>query len=142
MDSDPDADDLVVSEVDGVGTNVGVAVNGNYGDIVVNGDGTYTYTIDNTNADVDALDNGETLTESFTYTLTDNEGGTATATVTITIDGANDAPIAGGTIADQADDDADSITTVDVTSAFSDVCLLYTSPSPRDKRQSRMPSSA
>ena len=24
----------------------------------------------------------------------------------------------------------------------SDVCLLYTSPSPRDKRQSRMPSSA
>ena len=25
---------------------------------------------------------------------------------------------------------------------FADVCLLYTSPSPRDKRQSRMPSSA
>ena len=26
--------------------------------------------------------------------------------------------------------------------AMGDVCLLYTSPSPRDKRQSRMPSSA
>ena len=26
--------------------------------------------------------------------------------------------------------------------AYDDVCLLYTSPSPRDKRQSRMPSSA
>ena len=26
--------------------------------------------------------------------------------------------------------------------AHSDTCLLYTSPSPRDKRQSRMPSSA
>ena len=26
--------------------------------------------------------------------------------------------------------------------AFMDICLLYTSPSPRDKRQSRMPSSA
>ena len=26
--------------------------------------------------------------------------------------------------------------------AYSDKCLLYTSPSPRDKRQSRMPSSA
>ena len=25
---------------------------------------------------------------------------------------------------------------------FLDICLLYTSPSPRDKRQSRMPSSA
>ena len=30
---------------------------------------------------------------------------------------------------------------VDV-AALCDVCLLYTSPSPRDKRQSRMPSSA
>ena len=29
-----------------------------------------------------------------------------------------------------------------ITDALSDVCLLYTSPSPRDKRQSRMPSSA
>ena len=28
------------------------------------------------------------------------------------------------------------------TSLCSDYCLLYTSPSPRDKRQSRMPSSA
>ena len=28
------------------------------------------------------------------------------------------------------------------TIAFADACLLYTSPSPRDKRQSRMPSSA
>ena len=27
-------------------------------------------------------------------------------------------------------------------SAVSEACLLYTSPSPRDKRQSRMPSSA
>ena len=26
--------------------------------------------------------------------------------------------------------------------ALSEICLLYTSPSPRDKRQSRMPSSA
>ena len=29
-----------------------------------------------------------------------------------------------------------------VASANADTCLLYTSPSPRDKRQSRMPSSA
>ena len=128
-DSDPDADDLAVSQVNGVDANVGVAVNGNYGDIVVNGDGTYTYTIDNTNADVDALDNGETLTEIFTYTLTDNEGGTASATISITIDGANDAPIAGGTLTNQTDADADSISGVVVTGAFSDVdgdTLTYT----------------
>ena len=29
-----------------------------------------------------------------------------------------------------------------VTFVNTDICLLYTSPSPRDKRQSRMPSSA
>ena len=29
-----------------------------------------------------------------------------------------------------------------VVKAWSETCLLYTSPSPRDKRQSRMPSSA
>ena len=32
--------------------------------------------------------------------------------------------------------------TEDGIKAFYNVCLLYTSPSPRDKRQSRMPSSA
>ena len=31
---------------------------------------------------------------------------------------------------------------IDVTPAGLSICLLYTSPSPRDKRQSRMPSSA
>ena len=30
----------------------------------------------------------------------------------------------------------------EVSSGVDSVCLLYTSPSPRDKRQSRMPSSA
>ena len=37
--------------------------------------------------------------------------------------------------------DATLFTAVRVDAAF-DTCLLYTSPSPRDKRQSRMPSSA
>ena len=45
---------------------------------------------------------------------------------------------------------ADSLDTVELVMAFEeefgleipDDCLLYTSPSPRDKRQSRMPSSA
>ena len=97
--------------------------------MLLNSDGTYTYTLDNTNADVNELDNGETLSESFTYGISDGEGGSALSTLTITIDGTNDAPIAGGTISNQADDDADTITTVDVTNAFSDVdgdTLTYT----------------
>ena len=121
VDSDPDLDDLEVSAFNGTAADVGVLVNGTYGSITLNSDGSYTYTVDDNNADVDALDNGETLTESFTYTVSDNEGGTAQATLNITINGTNDAPIVGGTIADQTDDDADTITTVDVTGAFSDV---------------------
>ena len=31
---------------------------------------------------------------------------------------------------------------IELDSTLFDICLLYTSPSPRDKRQSRMPSSA
>ena len=37
---------------------------------------------------------------------------------------------------------AEIIATLDVVAALAHFCLLYTSPSPRDKRQSRMPSSA
>ena len=36
----------------------------------------------------------------------------------------------------------DAIKEVHGTFGAYDICLLYTSPSPRDKRQSRMPSSA
>ena len=49
---------------------------------------------------------------SFTYTITDNEGEESTASVTIFVSDPNN------------------------------ICLLYTSPSPRDATLSRMPSSA
>ena len=68
VDSDPDLDDLEVSAFNGAAADVGVLVNGTYGSITLNSDGSYTYNVDNKNADVDSLDNGETLTESFTYT--------------------------------------------------------------------------
>ena len=34
-------------------------------------DGSYTYTLDNANSDVDALNSGDTLTDAFTYTVSD-----------------------------------------------------------------------
>jgi hypothetical protein len=40
--------------------------------------------------DVQALDEGQTLTDSFNYTNSDGEGGSASSTLTITINGAND----------------------------------------------------
>ena len=117
-DSDPDGDTLTVSNIAG-GTVNGTTA-GSFGDIVINSDGTYTYTLDNSNSTVNGLDNGDTLTETFNYTVSDGEGGTDTATLTITINGTNDAPVVGGTIPPQSDLDADTVTAVNVSTAFSD----------------------
>ncbi|MEH6542845.1 MAG: VCBS domain-containing protein, partial [Porticoccaceae bacterium] len=65
-----------------------------YGDITLNPDGTYSYSLTNGHPAVDALDDGETLTETFTYTMSDSDGSQDTATLTITIHGTNDAPVA------------------------------------------------
>ena len=61
--------------------------NGHFGTIMLNADGTYSYRLDNDNATVKALSDGETLTEEFTYTYTDADGDVATGKVTITING-------------------------------------------------------
>ena len=60
------------------------------GSVVVNADGTYTYTL----GDTQSLAEGETLADTFTYSVDDGQGGTSTATVTITIIGTNDGPVA------------------------------------------------
>ncbi len=74
--------------------SVASSVIGQYGSIVVNADGSYTYTIDDTNASVQALrTNAEMLDDVFTYTVTDAGGLTSTSQVTITIRGRNDNPV-------------------------------------------------
>ncbi len=73
----------------------GNSINGNYGAIIIGANGAYTYTIDETNAAVQALRvTGQTLTDAFVYTMTDMAGATSQATITITITGVNDTPIA------------------------------------------------
>ena len=57
-----------------------------YGSYTLTADGVWTYTLDNSNATVQALNAGQTLTDSFTATTVD---GTARL-VTVTINGAND----------------------------------------------------
>ncbi|MBI1626910.1 cadherin-like domain-containing protein [Comamonas suwonensis] len=61
-----------------------------YGSIVVNADGSYTYTLDNAHPAVQRLVAGETLTETVTYTITDADGDTSVATLTLTVQGRND----------------------------------------------------
>ncbi len=99
-DTDPNTTDTkTVSGVAAgtVGTavgSVGSSVTGTYGSIQIAANGSYTYTVDNNNAAVQALrTSGNTLTDVFTYTMRDTGGLTSTTQVTITIQGANDAPV-------------------------------------------------
>ena len=88
-DTDVDGDPLIVTAVDGAAP--GTIVAGLYGTLVLNGDGTYTYTLDADNPAVDALPQDGTLTESFDYTVSDGDA-VDTAVLEITIFGTNDAP--------------------------------------------------
>ena len=63
------------------------AQQGQYGEITLNADGSYSYTLDNDNPEVKALSNNQKLEEVFTYTYTDADGDIATGSVLITING-------------------------------------------------------
>ncbi|HKT85488.1 MAG TPA: VCBS domain-containing protein, partial [Novosphingobium sp.] len=94
--ADTDVDTGDTLSVTGVtGGSVGNSVPGSHGSIVINANGTYTYTLNASDGAVNALGAGETLTDSFSYTASDGTT-TDTATVTITIFGTNDAPVVTG----------------------------------------------
>ncbi|HUR89295.1 MAG TPA: VCBS domain-containing protein, partial [Ramlibacter sp.] len=93
--NDADVDHLTVlsvSAVNGNAGNVANAVDGSFGQLVLNANGTYTYVIDDADANVDALGPTDVLHDIFTYTVSDGNGGTSTAQLDITIQGANDSP--------------------------------------------------
>ncbi len=107
QDRDPDAGQTIVvqgvkagtqTSVANIGTaGVGSSITGTYGSVVINSDGSYTYTLDNSNTAVNALKPGETLTDVFSYAINDGQGvnqTTAFSTLTITINGENDPPVA------------------------------------------------
>ncbi|MEL4482041.1 VCBS domain-containing protein [Shewanella algae] len=68
-------------------------VSGNYGLPTLNDDGSYSYQINSAAQAVQALAQGESLTEVFSYLLTDADGDTSVQTLTITITGTNDIPV-------------------------------------------------
>ena len=128
------------TESDPGGTgSVGSVFQGNYGDLTINADGSYTYNANNAGT----LLAGDTATETFTYTVTDSTGKTDTATITITILGVDDAPAAvndtgyiqeASTLTVEADEGVDGTddNNNNESGDTSGGCLLYTSPSPRD----------
>jgi len=81
-----------------------------FGSITKNPDGTYSYELNNTLPEVQALQAGETLTESFGYTYKDADGDEATGTVTITITGSDDQPTVESFAHDVAEDGTQSVT--------------------------------
>ncbi len=88
--------------------NNSFTIEGKYGLLVINVDGNYIYTADNINEDVNTLNKGEKLIDTFTYTLSDNEEFGAkidTATLIITIEGSNDAPTVEGVLVSDTDED-------------------------------------
>ena len=97
-DSDVDGDTLTVSAVrlgstEGSGTagTVGQALTGTYGQLTLNANGSYTYVANQ--AAAEALDAGDSETDSFNYTVTDGAL-TDTALLQIIVFGVNDTPVA------------------------------------------------
>ena len=64
-----------------------------YGTLVDNGDGTWSYQLNNSLSAVQALKAGQLLTETIRYTVTDADGDSSVAVLTITIKGTNDIPV-------------------------------------------------
>lgn len=124
-DTDVDAygETRAVMSVSGVAAGTGNGTTtGNFGSLTLNADGSYTYTVDNTNRAVESLRlASETLTDTFTYQVVDAAGATATATLTIIIQGANDNPVASDDIGAATDAAGPPVTTGNVLPNDSDI---------------------
>lgn len=84
--------------VEGVGEAATLAgeaytVAGQFGTLTVNrATGAWSYVVDQDNAEVEALTDGQTLADRFNYTVIDDTGLSDTAVLSVTINGTNDAP--------------------------------------------------
>jgi VCBS repeat-containing protein len=113
---------------------VGGSTAGQFGTLVLNSDGSYTYTLNNATAGVQSLAAGQMVTDTFTYEITDGDGDRSSTTVTITITGTNDAPVIttgpqSGKVAEIGDNAAGENTVTHTqggTVGFSDVDTLDT----------------
>jgi len=95
---------LTIADVDSGESSfvVQLGTPGKHGSFSVDAAGSWTYTLTNGDPDVQALGAGKTLTETFVVASFD---GTASETVTVTIEGTNDVPVLGGTVAGTVQED-------------------------------------
>ena len=74
-----------------------------YGAIAIDAStGMWTYSLDNTNASTQALNEGQSVSETFTARVTDDFGAYVDQTITVTINGTNDVPVVTSTAAARA----------------------------------------
>jgi VCBS repeat-containing protein len=91
VDIDPDGDSLAIVGVaagnhDGeLSGNVGTVVEGTYGLLTIGADGTWHYTLDNTDPDTLALPWETTVHDTFSYTVSDGHGGFDTASLSVAV---------------------------------------------------------
>lgn len=83
--SDPDANDTHSFSIQGGGA-------GTYGSLSVDSSGNWTYTLNNGAANVQALNSGDAVVDSFVFNVDDGNGGVTTANVDVTVNGADDGP--------------------------------------------------
>lgn len=103
--NDSDIDQDTVLTVANAGT-----LQGNYGQLILNEDGNYSYQLDNSSAAVQGLMAGQVVTETFNYEAYDGYVSTP-ATLTVTVTGTNDGPVA---LDDSATIDEDRLLNVNV----------------------------
>jgi VCBS repeat-containing protein len=96
-DTDPDTGDtktVTAVAFGAVAGTLGTALTGAHGSLVLSASGAFTYTVNETDAAVQALrQSTNTVTDAFSYTMRDTAGATSTTTLTVSIQGANDAPV-------------------------------------------------
>ncbi|MFG0379919.1 VCBS domain-containing protein [Pseudomonas sp. zbq_18] len=104
LDNDTDVDSVAngetkqvlsfTSQLGATGT-AGQTLQGRYGTLTLNADGSYQYVLNNDDPVVQALRTaGQTLREIFTYRMRDAAGAESTARLNLLIQGANDTPVA------------------------------------------------
>jgi VCBS repeat-containing protein len=87
------------------------------------------FTLDNSNAVLQSLAQGQTITQVYTITFTDNHGAEVSQDVTVTINGVNDAPTVTSSAADATGavtEDACTTLSIDGTLAIQDLDLIDT----------------
>ncbi len=109
---------LTISDVDtGEELFAAGASAGTYGSVTIDANGNWTYTLDNANADVQALPVNATLNDVVTITAVDG----TTHDITITINGTNDAAVIGGVATGGVTEDGGVAETVSGVLTISDI---------------------